>query len=318
MSIAFVNSTTAQQETTGGGTLTLGVPAGIADGDILLAFVVVDFGSNVPAAPSGWTLLDSQATGPSVASYYRVASSEPASYNWTLANAGVGSMVAYSGVDTVNPINKHGGWNRTASSTTVTASSITPNLDGCMIVFAAGAGTTETYTGPSSYTGRIAYNDSGGFGSLRVADLQQSSAAATGAVTATLSAAANNDGTLIALAPPEPSDTDAFSAADAESSLTVSLSDSETGTLSESESVSSSAVSVSDSDTATAAEGTETVTGSFSDTDTASAADAESNSSGGLSVGSVNSFYGVVIGFTANAFDTTVQWTRIDDPSGVS
>jgi hypothetical protein len=69
-------------------------PTGTADGDLLIAFqfTVEGLSGTPPATPTGWTLLDTQ--GPSginnndLKCYYKIASSEPAS--WTFNNAGGG------------------------------------------------------------------------------------------------------------------------------------------------------------------------------------------------------------------------------------
>src|SRR5579872_1361361 len=74
-------------------TLTIGLPAGVQSGDTLLAQVVVwdSNGSDVPAAPSGWTVIrhDAISNGNKITTwlYYKVAgASEPGSYGWNLGS----------------------------------------------------------------------------------------------------------------------------------------------------------------------------------------------------------------------------------------
>lgn len=96
MAIAFRSATTAQ----GGPSTVINVPAGTVNGDVLLLF-----GSNAgPYAyttPTGWTLLENPVEGGDgeTALFYRIASSEPASYTLTAAgNIGdIVTMVCYSG-----------------------------------------------------------------------------------------------------------------------------------------------------------------------------------------------------------------------------
>ncbi|WP_246357435.1 cell wall anchor protein [Pyxidicoccus fallax] len=95
--------------------LTLNKPAGTVAGDVLLARIVNR--NNVAAvltAPAGWKLLRSDQSASQIKAwvFYKVAgSSEPASYAFTLdlASYMAGSLSAFSGVDTVNPIDTHSG-----------------------------------------------------------------------------------------------------------------------------------------------------------------------------------------------------------------
>ncbi|TMC36976.1 MAG: glycosyltransferase family 2 protein, partial [Chloroflexi bacterium] len=78
--------------------LTLNVPTGVQNGDVMIA--VVSTSANTVSTPSGWNTLARSAT---MATFYRVASSEPASYSFTDGGASTnwaGIIDAYSGVDT--------------------------------------------------------------------------------------------------------------------------------------------------------------------------------------------------------------------------
>lgn len=104
----------------GGSSTSVNVPAGVANGDLLIAqingYKSGGVGVSVPNTPAGWTLIgEAQTSGGGGAGnvalgvYYRVAASEPASYS--LSNNGAGdtyvdaAIMALRGVDTVSPFN---------------------------------------------------------------------------------------------------------------------------------------------------------------------------------------------------------------------
>jgi hypothetical protein len=182
-------------------TLVVNVPAGVQNGDTLIMLVVVAGAAHTPTQAS-WTQLDAGTTGPSVATFWRIAASEPGSYNVTIpaTNNSTGVMIAYSGAHATTPINQHGALNRT-TVTPVTATTITPSVDNCMILFACGEGSTAAITTPAGYNSE--QNGLGG-GSLLVvlADLLQTTATATGSVTGAIAGSQNAYSGLIAIAPP--------------------------------------------------------------------------------------------------------------------
>ncbi|HEX7122105.1 MAG TPA: hypothetical protein VF178_07015, partial [Gemmatimonadaceae bacterium] len=70
-------------------TLTLNVPSGTTDGDYLLALVTA-FHNRIVTPPGGWTEIEGLSdSGPfvQIRAYERIASSEPASYDWTQDSA---------------------------------------------------------------------------------------------------------------------------------------------------------------------------------------------------------------------------------------
>ncbi|XXY45932.1 cell wall anchor protein [Sorangium sp. So ce269] len=106
--VTFRSSSTA----TGKNVTSLAVarPAGVVQGDVLLARIANrDHVEAVIAPPAGWTLLRSDQSAAAIRSWvlWKVASgAEPASYSFGFdvsANL-AGSIVAFSGVDTANPI----------------------------------------------------------------------------------------------------------------------------------------------------------------------------------------------------------------------
>jgi MSHA biogenesis protein MshQ len=121
------------------GSIQIGPPAGVASGDVMLA-VVAQRGGQIPmvqAAPTGWTLVqaaDQSSLG--VAIYNKVATgSEPASYTWTFGANGrsAGTIVAWRGVDTTEPISASA-IQVNAASTTYSAPSITTTTAGSLLV----------------------------------------------------------------------------------------------------------------------------------------------------------------------------------------
>src|SRR5262245_20577042 len=101
MAVAFRSVSTKSFLATS--TVTLDKPSGVADGDLLLAAIYTDPQTrSVNSAPSGWTSL----TGSQLAisndagaeCYWKIASSEGASWNWGYSGAvdGAGIVLAYS------------------------------------------------------------------------------------------------------------------------------------------------------------------------------------------------------------------------------
>ena len=107
MAISFVNESHSPGISGYESSVTIDVPSGVQEDDLLLAVV----GGTRNAAPSGWTLLGSAAQGSSTGTvyvYWRLAgSSEPSSYTFTFTGVKYSknhSIIAYRGVDTSNPI----------------------------------------------------------------------------------------------------------------------------------------------------------------------------------------------------------------------
>lgn len=109
MALAFRSSTTAfSAAAAGASALGINVPAGVVDNDLLLAWFVFPGGAlNTITPPAGWSLLCRGNASTSIAGalYYRIASSEPASYTWSGSQDGgiAGIMLAYSGPNTTGP-----------------------------------------------------------------------------------------------------------------------------------------------------------------------------------------------------------------------
>lgn len=147
-------------------------PAGTADGDLLLA-IISETGTGSITAPAGWTLLGSQAASTTVtsAAYYKVASSEGASWTWTLG-ASVRNTYwvgAFTGIDTSSPVYASSSAADTDGGLTV----LTPAVDPVLIPWAGlvtsvagvrtAGGSATTWT-TSKYTEAADVSTNGGAG----------------------------------------------------------------------------------------------------------------------------------------------------------
>ena len=141
--------------------LHLKVPAGVENGDLLLASITFDSGA-APMPLNGWTLVpNATATSSSHAQtsvWYHIADHEPDGYTWhwgTTADA-AGGMTAWRGVDTANPFDVTAatangtGANATAPSiTTVTA------FSELISVFGGGDANSQEFTAPNDEDGEV-------------------------------------------------------------------------------------------------------------------------------------------------------------------
>src|SRR5947209_8222374 len=91
----------------GGTTIVMTVPTGVVDNDVMVMAITVRGGTGTTiTTPGGWTLIDSVTSGTALIQslYWRVASSEPASYTVTItSNKASGVIVAWSGASTSAP-----------------------------------------------------------------------------------------------------------------------------------------------------------------------------------------------------------------------
>jgi hypothetical protein len=187
--------------------LILPKPAGTVTGDVLLAAVTVR-GTPTITPPSGWTVVrtDTRGTALRQAVFMRVAAAgEPTSYTWTFSQAAtaVGTIGAYTGVDTANPLNGNSG-QTTASSATITAPSITTTVANTRLVAFFGI-TGKTTIGPPS--GMLERQDLTSPPSTpdkmtaELADVLRAAVGATGSRVATAAKSGGNIGQLVALRP---------------------------------------------------------------------------------------------------------------------
>lgn len=161
MAVSFVNKTEVADDT-GNTPFTLNVPAGVLDNDILIAILTMDSNTNDWVRPGGWTALqnDIHTAGQTTDVSYRVAASEPASYNWTHdvgASATTALMVAYRGGVTSPVLETSSVGQQTG--TALTFPSITTTTDQAMVIVYVtsdntGADGAQTYSIPAGYTSR--------------------------------------------------------------------------------------------------------------------------------------------------------------------
>lgn len=180
-------------------------PSGTTDGDYLLACGVAKGGT--PTPPAGWTQVDSRVSDSIDRSiiWYRIASSEGASYTFTCDNTNIAvGMFAITGAATGTAPTANGQAN--ASSSTCTAPTITPAANSLILLFGAGPITGTTFSSPA-----IATSDPGLTEQYEINSSQyktvcatgvRAQATATGNGTMTMSGAQINIGQLVSIAPP--------------------------------------------------------------------------------------------------------------------
>lgn len=98
---AAVRAAQGSQNAAGGVSITMTVPAGVVNGDVLVMAIVNNIGAIT--SPAGWTVLNNTVLGFSL--FWRLAASEPASYSVTLVSGkAAGVMIALSGANNNAPI----------------------------------------------------------------------------------------------------------------------------------------------------------------------------------------------------------------------
>ncbi len=183
------------------GSVTVSVPADIANGDFMIAIVVM--ASVVP--PAGWSLLTSYtpSSGTLTSVYTRTASSEPATYTWTGSAATTGPLayiVKYSGV-VASGIDVTGSWASVVLDTNMIAPSITTTQNNTVIVgISVSATLTSMDVLPTGMVLRAQSNNLAG--ALWVTEQPFPTAGATGTKTFHIVNGVNGGATmLIAIAP---------------------------------------------------------------------------------------------------------------------
>ena len=159
--IVFESQATAQNGAAS--TLTIAKPASVANGDVLLAFVTFekgsDAGNDALLTPAGWVmhLRTNNLTDLGQAFYYRIifdADAEPASYTWTFDETvkAAGGISRYSGVSNSSPIVESSG--NTGDGTTLLATSVLGEA-GSVLVAAFGVKKTTALATPGGMTARM-------------------------------------------------------------------------------------------------------------------------------------------------------------------
>jgi len=154
--VPVVESQSTNHTDTGGTTLNVTKPTGVANGDLLIAHAGIDTASIT--LPSGFTQVYQITAGNHVSAFgYKVvtdAGSEPASYQFSFSvpERGAGGIVRISGADTSSPINISG--TATAIDTDpIVAPSVTTTVDNTLLLLALGSDIGgATITPPSGFT----------------------------------------------------------------------------------------------------------------------------------------------------------------------
>lgn len=159
MAIEFVSASQAA-DATSGTAVTVTKPSGAADGDlIVVALTNINNQSYTP--PSGWTAVAATSGGidASIGVFYKVASSEGASWQFTQGAEGWGAWeaVCYRGVDTSDPIVAAStGDAYVTSNTTISAAAVTTeNADDLVLWFGGHYDGGAMATNPSGFTERV-------------------------------------------------------------------------------------------------------------------------------------------------------------------
>lgn len=151
------------------GNLSIAVPTGTVLGDVMVASVAYRDRLLTIGTRSGWTQVNTSTqnnggtNGMNLTTYYRVATgSEPASYNWTFSGGtfaggtfefAAGGISSFSGVDTTAPINAQAAQTAGNGSTYSFATpSITPSVNGAMLVGSFAFMNGDSWTPPATFT----------------------------------------------------------------------------------------------------------------------------------------------------------------------
>ncbi len=184
--------------TTARADVTLARPAGLADGDVVIAQINADLRPSMKQVPAGWTsVLPSNlpiSTGATVFAYYRVvtnAATEPTTWTWELSapqkwGAGV---TAYSGVDTTTVFDGPAvtRTDTTYTATTITLPTTTTTRPGAMLI--SGIGTDSMTVGTTLTPGWTSRFQEAGGQYAELADQTLPTAGTTDTTTWTLNPA---------------------------------------------------------------------------------------------------------------------------------
>lgn len=193
MAIAYRNATTAVDDdaTLNSKTLTINVPSGVVEDDVMLAFVASETTGGITMPENGsWTTITADSwLGGDDTSYviqYKVAGpSEPASYDWGAVTATElhGGIVAFSGVDTTTPLDQTSAFSKLLNTTDPDSPTITTQTAGAEIVaLLMTTRTLASVTPPTGYTKVMDAPNGNTSRRTAVAHLVKATAGATGTI----------------------------------------------------------------------------------------------------------------------------------------
>lgn len=125
--IAFRAASSATINGAGAGTLSIAMPVGVVDGDVMIAAIACRGATPTVATPAGWTRIFDQLRGASgmLSTFWKLAASETGPYVFLITGAGtaaqVGAINAYSGVNQKIPVGSVAGSQGSALSETCPA-----------------------------------------------------------------------------------------------------------------------------------------------------------------------------------------------------
>lgn len=204
--VTFVNSAT--NSINSATSISLSLPSGLQNGDLLIATVVQGSSAVTITAPSGWTAIDGspKIVGNQVCGvwycYYTTSMSTPA---WTFSSAAktTGSLVAYRGVDQTAPFASQGVGGESTTSLVLTAPSITTTAANqeILAIFSNRVSSMTSQSVPAGMTARaVVMGSGGGATSSAIYSETRSSIGVTGDRTSTYDQASSKGyGILLAL-----------------------------------------------------------------------------------------------------------------------
>ncbi|MGO8831145.1 MAG: DUF6701 domain-containing protein [Steroidobacteraceae bacterium] len=212
--VAYVAASGSAPSTGPVSAVTLTAPAGIAAGDLMVAFVAQNTGTlpAVSTAPAGWTQVLEQDNGASIGGsvYYKFATvadvGGTTTYTWTCSAAAYsgGVILAFSGADTISPVIVSGSKSYAASKTWK-APTITPGVANTMLVvlLAGDAGSDAAMTSPAGTTSAYFGETGAAASGIALGAFYQSLSAstATGVYQSSGNTSAVNIGAMLALQP---------------------------------------------------------------------------------------------------------------------
>ncbi|MCH7920070.1 MAG: hypothetical protein IIC50_19035 [Planctomycetes bacterium] len=200
-----IESTTLSKETVGSANFAVSMPSTRPDGDLYLAQISQEGGALIDSIPSGWTeITDSENPGGvRFASYWKIGSSEPATYTWSgdPSKKWLGAIHRISGINKSSPINVSG--DSTGESSSPAAPSVTAAVDNCLILRMYGAeGDEQAATYWPTETTPIFQDDTVGDVVSAAAHETQVTSGSTGSAAFSMTGSKKWIAATIAIAPP--------------------------------------------------------------------------------------------------------------------
>lgn len=188
MAVAVTGTPTTAQIASGT-TLTQNVPSGIGNGPMLI-WRVSGILATVPGTPAGWNLATSgTGTSQCIVVFWRIASSEPASYNLTVGGARwTGTMTAYTGVDPGTPFAVVTGGGSSTGTSSISFNAVTTTTPNVLLIPVVGvnistSGVTNGTLSSSNTTIDAQISSAAGANTNNVGAMSESLKVAAGAFT---------------------------------------------------------------------------------------------------------------------------------------